>query len=1255
MSAISGRAFRSTKILRAALASACLAWAAATEVAAQSFIVVSATVKIRGEATSHVPFLPGGPVQDVCDIQQFSPFQAARLGKDLAAVCTQEALHGQRPIPYCSAWLNSAVLLEGSGRRELEIVWANNATTVCDADLYTASSSQVLDTTLTLGLAGVPVGTVVRVFYVWDQFSQVFTEHEAVLGPGEDPVSAGPNLLEINGVEQLAGRFDFADPPGLSGWNRLQNQGGFIDLRAGLDTVTIRVASGANARIDLPPRPNGRPADASNSNFYGSIRFGAGALPTLTPPDGTGSYVEFSPDIGSDSELSDPLRDGDERFDPGDAYRWIGPALPPGGTDGIRDDARLAGADPDPAAPDGPPPITGAPVGSGQGTAASLDFFDLDGHEVVATRLVPGTFGPGLPSVPRSADRCIHPPDHLLISYDDDPAGHYALPPGEAPAAAPSPFQGTRYGTAARRNEVIGLELGPVVPAAVLFEYPVTDEPGLHVSLGPGPDLAEALDDDTDALDVLPDPPEECNVWYFSADHEAAAVNPVTGVGLDPGAIYLSPPGGGFTPIIDPRVHLGLQPGADVDGFELTWLPDPVAGRDGLAVLFSVADDDPATSGPVSLTFSRADHAAGSTPEGVAAADLDGDGDLDLAVTSASPSAVRLLTNRGDGVFQAAATVPVPGPPGCLVAGDLDGDGDTDLAVCGGGPVGRVTILRNNGTGGFTGSTTYSTGAGGPFDLAMGDLDGDGDFDLAVANGNPPSNNVAVLRNRGDGTLDLPQTFAARGNPSALALGDFDFDRDLDLFVINVLTDSLTVLLNDGAGSFTATPTAYPVGLGGQTLTALAVGDLNRDGSPDAVVSSGNGGSLSILLHDGLANFLSPRTLPGGSFPADLALADHDGDGDLDLAVPSANAPYQITIFRNDGSGGLAPARTIPLDSGPSSVAAADLTGEGVDDLAVTMAGPGEVAVLLNRSDLHDETGGLDPRMIYASFLDGRHFPLLQDPLADDVDAITAWETAFVDARPAPAPCVAGAERLCLNGGRFKVEVTWRDFSGNTGSGHALPLTGDTGYFWFFDPANVELVIKVLDGRPLNNRFWVFYGALSSVEYTVVVTDTATGVRKVYSNASGQLASVADTGAFTGPAVFRGASPELTPGASRADEIGVAAPESTCAASSTALCLNGGRFRVEATWRDFSGNAGVGTAVSLTGDTGYFWFFSSDNVELILKVLDGRPVNGRFWVFYGALSSVEYTIRVTDTMTGAVKTYTNPAGRLASVADTSAF
>lgn len=273
-------------------------------------------------------------------------------------------------------------------------------------------------------------------------------------------------------------------------------------------------------------------------------------------------------------------------------------------------------------------------------------------------------------------------------------------------------------------------------------------------------------------------------------------------------------------------------------------------------------------------------------------------------------------------------------------------------------------------------------------------------------------------------------------------------------------------------------------------------------------------------------------------------------------------------------------------------------------------------------------------------------------------DGIQGRELWRLPLEEAPSSCEPSETALCLGGGRFRVEAAWRDFAGNSGTGRAKALTADTGYFWFFDPANVEVVLKTLDGRGVNGHWWVFYGALSSVEYTLTVTDMETGAARRYVNPPGRLGSVGDVLAFgplgaTGSGLSFGPEPELSAASTAvATRTEAAAP---CVAGAARLCLSGGRFAVEARWRDFSGGSGTGTAVPLSGDTGYFWFFGPENVEVVLKVLDGRPVTGKFWVFYGALSSVEYTLTVTDTETGAVKTYTNPSGRLASRADTGAF
>jgi membrane-associated phospholipid phosphatase len=111
----------------------------------------------------------------------------------------------------------------------------------------------------------------------------------------------------------------------------------------------------------------------------------------------------------------------------------------------------------------------------------------------------------------------------------------------------------------------------------------------------------------------------------------------------------------------------------------------------------------------------------------------------------------------------------------------------------------------------------------------------------------------------------------------------------------------------------------------------------------------------------------------------------------------------------------------------------------------------------------------------------------------------------------------------------------------------------------------------------------------------------------------------------------------------------------TCVPGPTALCLTGGRFKVEAAWRTADGS-GAGTAVSLGEDSGRFWFFDPDNTELVVKVLDACAGFDRFWVFASGLTDVQVVITVTDTESGQVRSYYNPGGRaFAPVQDVQAF
>jgi hypothetical protein len=113
--------------------------------------------------------------------------------------------------------------------------------------------------------------------------------------------------------------------------------------------------------------------------------------------------------------------------------------------------------------------------------------------------------------------------------------------------------------------------------------------------------------------------------------------------------------------------------------------------------------------------------------------------------------------------------------------------------------------------------------------------------------------------------------------------------------------------------------------------------------------------------------------------------------------------------------------------------------------------------------------------------------------------------------------CVAGGTTLCLGDGRFRVTVVWRTSGGDSGDGQAVPFSDDTGFFWFFDPDNLELILKVLDACELPgfNNFWVFFAATTNVDFTVTVTDTVSGVTKEYTNPGGQAATpVQDTITF---------------------------------------------------------------------------------------------------------------------------------------------
>ncbi|MYJ26890.1 MAG: hypothetical protein F4080_15510 [Holophagales bacterium] len=269
--------------------------------------------------------------------------------------------------------------------------------------------------------------------------------------------------------------------------------------------------------------------------------------------------------------------------------------------------------------------------------------------------------------------------------------------------------------------------------------------------------------------------------------------------------------------------------------------------------------------------------------------------------------------------------------------------------------------------------------------------------------------------------------------------------------------------------------------------------------------------------------------------------------------------------------------------------------------------------------------------------------------------------------------CRSGDQYLCLSQGRFEIQVHWKDHNraGVYGNGTAVPIdvSDESGMFWFFSSSNIELVVKTLDGRGVNGHYWVFFGALSDVEYWVSVRDTAGGGRRTYHNPPTENCGQSDITAFV-PASASGSSdgaagragvdliamkavPIELPGVTLSQEGG-----GTCEPGADRLCLHDGRFSVEVEFADPNVNekkAGQVVSSLTTRETGFFWFFSPTNVELAAKVLDGRALTGKYWFLYGGLSDVEYTITLTDTVTRESNRYVNEAGSLCGGIDTRAL
>lgn len=337
--------------------------------------------------------------------------------------------------------------------------------------------------------------------------------------------------------------------------------------------------------------------------------------------------------------------------------------------------------------------------------------------------------------------------------------------------------------------------------------------------------------------------------------------------------------------------------------------------------------------------------AGGSSPFGVAVADFNEDGLPDLAVSFAGDDHISLLLGTKDGGFVQGQKWFVGPVSRGMVATDVNQDGHVDLVVAS-VHSGMAVVFLGDGHGG---ARVVSAPAGlAPFNVAVGDLNGDGNPDIVVANESNTSallgkGVVSVLLGDGSGAFTASKPLTAGSFPADVQAADLDGDGKLDLAVVNWDSHDVSLFFGNGDGTFRSVPR---LPYDGPPAYSIALAKLHHDALPDIVVGDVIG-RVHVLHNDGGGHFSPQRLLGAGAGLRCVIVADVNGDGLPDIVTANV-ADGTVTIRIAKPEGGFAPAHNIPVGVKPRVVAAADLNHDGKLDLVVTNSGTNEVTVLIN-------------------------------------------------------------------------------------------------------------------------------------------------------------------------------------------------------------------------------------------------------------------------------------------------------------------
>ncbi len=327
---------------------------------------------------------------------------------------------------------------------------------------------------------------------------------------------------------------------------------------------------------------------------------------------------------------------------------------------------------------------------------------------------------------------------------------------------------------------------------------------------------------------------------------------------------------------------------------------------------------------------SGASPATGAGPWDIVMGDLNGDGKADLVTPNSTAKTVSVFLGNGDGTFQPKADYTVGTQPVAVAIGNFNGDRKPDLAVANQNSS-SLSILLNNGDGTFSPAVSVSTGnATSPVSVVASDFDGDGKIDLLVGmNGG----SAYLLLGNGDGTFHPSSNTTYLCCNAPVAVGDFNGDRKPDLSVGG------NVYAGNGDGTFQS---GNSLGYFG---TAVAVGDLNRDGKADVIETDDSSG-IYVVLGNGDATFQALTHYNGGSQPIGIAIADVNGDGKLD-AIAANSGSGNATIWFGAGDGTFPSSANYSAGTTPRGVVAGDFNGDGRTDLAISNYGSNNITILL--------------------------------------------------------------------------------------------------------------------------------------------------------------------------------------------------------------------------------------------------------------------------------------------------------------------